>query len=134
MNRAILTKLLALSAVTGVRSMAGLAALASARGGPAKPALLVVAATEMFADKSPSIGNRIDPLPLGARALIGGAIGVLVAREAGERVVLGAVLGATTAVVATQIAYDVRRRLPVPSAAGGLLEDALVVAVASRYA
>ena len=98
MNRATLTKLLALSAVTGARSMAGLAALASARGGATKPALLLVAATEMFADKSPSIGNRIDPLPLGGRALIGAAVGVLVAREAGEPVVLGAVLGATTAV------------------------------------
>jgi uncharacterized membrane protein len=134
MKRATLTKVLALASVTGMRSMAGLAALAGARGGPAKSAIMLVAGAEMFADKTPFIGNRIDPLPLGGRALMGAVVGAWVAHEAGDRVALGGVLGAATAVVATRVAYDVRRHLRIPSAAGGLLEDALVVAVASRYA
>ena len=134
MTRDTLTRVVALATVTGVRSMAGLAALAAARGGAARSAMMLVAGAEMVADKTPFIGNRIDPLPLGGRALMGATVGALVAHEARENVALGGVLGAATAVVATRIAYDVRRHLRVPNAAGGLLEDALVVAVAARYA
>jgi uncharacterized membrane protein len=134
MTRATMTKVLALATVTGVRSMAGLGALAAARGGAAKSAMMLAVGAEMLADKTPFIGNRIDPLPLGGRALMGAVVGAWVAHEAGENATLGGVLGAATAVVATRVAYDVRRHLRVPNAAGGLLEDALVVAVASRYA
>ena len=37
------------------------------------------------------------------------------------------------ALAVAHIAYYARQRLPLPSTAGGLLEDAIVVAVASRY-
>ena len=134
MKRATVTKVLALATVTGVRSMAGVTALAAARRGPVKSAMMLAVGAEMLADKTPFIGNRIDPLPLGGRALMGAVVGAWVAHEAGENAALGGVLGAATAIIATRVAYDVRRHLRIPNAAGGVLEDALVVAVAARYA
>ncbi len=132
MNTHTLKRIVALGALTGMRSLAGLATLASAQRGVGRPAMALAAATEMIADKTPWIGARIDPLPLAARAIIGGSVGALIAGQHDDNVLLGGVLGAATAVVAAHVAYHVRKRLP-SGVPGGLIEDGLVIALASRY-
>lgn len=126
-------RIVVLAGMTGVRSMAGAATLAAARPGPATWVLLAAAIGEVIADKTPWVGNRTDALPLAGRAVIGGILGALVAADHDDDVVRGAALGAVTAVAAAQVAFYARTHL-VPGAAGGLIEDALVLALASRVA
>jgi uncharacterized membrane protein len=133
MNEGTLRKIVALGALTGLRSMAGLATLASVRRGIAGPVMALAAASEMIADKTSLVGDRIDPLPLAGRTLLGASVGAFIAAEGEQNVLLGGILGAGTALIAAHLAYHARKRLPVPPVAGGLLEDALVIAVASRY-
>ena len=134
MSGGTLTKIVALGALTGMRSMAGAATLAFAHRAVARPVMALAAAGEMIADKTPVVGNRIDPVPLAGRAMMGAAVGVLIAREREENALLGATLGGATALCVAHLAYHVRRRLPLSSIAGGLLEDSLVIAIASRFA
>ena len=75
MNTSALTKITALGALTGLRTAAGLAALAWAHGGNARRVMVVAAAVEMIADKTSLVGNRIDTVPLAARAAIGAGVG-----------------------------------------------------------
>ncbi len=131
MNADILKRIVALGALSGMRSLAGVATFVSERRGVARVAMSLAAATEMIADKTPWVGDRIDPLPLSARAIMGGSLGALIANEQDANVLLGGVVGAATAVVAAHLAYHVRKRLP-SGVAGGLIEDALVIALASR--
>jgi uncharacterized membrane protein len=134
MTRAAMLKTVALGALTGVRSMAGLTTLAASRGGAARTVLTVVALGEMVADKTPWIGNRTDAVPLAGRAFMGAAVGALVAVEQDQNEALGALVGAATAVAAAHLAYHVRTRLLPRGAMGGAVEDAFVLAVGSRYA
>jgi uncharacterized membrane protein len=128
MTQATLSRIVGLGALTGMRSMAGLAALAQTRSGAARPVMTLLAAGEMLADKTSLIGNRIDPLPLGGRALMGAVVGAVVAGENEENPLMGGVIGAATALVATHLAFRLRRRLPFSSPANGLVEDAVVMA------
>ena len=127
-------KTLALGALTGMRSFAGAAALAAERGGPLAGLIGLVAGGEMIADKTSLVGNRIDAAPLAGRAVIGAVVGGLVAHEEDANVVFGALLGASTAVVVAHLAFQARRRVPLPNVAAGLAEDALVVALGSAVA
>jgi uncharacterized membrane protein len=127
MNRAALTDILALGALTGMRSMAGPATLAFRQGGPLRSIAGVLAAGEMVLDKAPFIGDRIERAPLLGRAAMGALAGGLIAKKAGPHVYAGAALGAAAAVAMAHIAFRARRGLPVPGIVGGLLEDALVV-------
>jgi uncharacterized membrane protein len=79
MNAAALNATLTLGAITGVRSMAGPAALAARYDGPIKNVVAVLAAGEMIADKTSLVGNRIDPIPLAGRAVAGALVGGLIA-------------------------------------------------------
>lgn len=134
MNAGTLKKIVALGALTGMRSMAGLATLAVSRRGLAKPVMAVAAAGEMIADKTSFVGDRIDPLPLAGRAVIGAGLGALVASEQHENSLLGATVGAATAIVVAHLAYHTRRRLPLSAVGAGLVEDSLAIGIASRYA
>ena len=134
MTESTLKRIVALGALTGMRSMAGPATLAFARRSASRPVMALLAAGEMVADKTPFVGNRIDPLPLAGRAVLGAVVGGLVAGEQRGNVLLGGVIGAATALAAAHLAYQARKRLPLPSAAAGLLEDALVLALARRAA
>ena len=134
MTESTLERIVALGALTGMRSMAGPATLAFARRSASRPVMALLAAGEMVADKTPFVGNRIDPLPLAGRAVLGAVVGALVAREQRGNVLLGGVIGAATALAAAHLAYQARKRLPLPPTAAGLLEDALVLALARRAA
>ncbi|HEX7020068.1 MAG TPA: hypothetical protein VF159_08670 [Gemmatimonadaceae bacterium] len=126
--------MLALTAITGMRSTAGVAALAAQRGGFARGATAVMALGELIADKTAVVGNRTDAGPQAARALMGALIGGLVAREDGEPAWLGALVGAGTAVAATHLTYHWRTRGPLPVTLAGFMEDAVVIGVGTRYA
>ena len=133
MNRTAVYRTLALAGITGMRAMAGPAALARARGGLLMQVLTPMAAGEMVADKTPYVGNRIDPLPLAGRAVLGAVVGGVVASEEGGSPLAGGLVGAAAAVAAAHLAFQVRKRLAGSSPVAGLIEDALVVAVAVRY-
>ena len=134
MNEHTLRQIVALGTVTGMRSMAGLATLSLPQRGFTRLIMALAATGEMIGDKMPFIGDRIDPLPLAGRAILGTGVGVLIAREQDQNALLGGVLGAATALLVAHLAYYARKRLPLSTVAAGLLEDALVVGIASRYA
>jgi hypothetical protein len=134
MNSGTLKQIVVLGALSGMRSMAGLATLASVRPGVARPLMTLAAAGEMIADKTPWVGNRIEALPLTGRAITGATVGAWIAREQDQSAWVGAMLGAAAALVAAHLAYHGRKRLPLSSVAGGLIEDSLVISIASRYA
>jgi uncharacterized membrane protein len=134
MNQSALGRTLALGAITGMRSTAGAATLAFEHGGAVGNAFGLLAAGEMMADKMPFIGDRIDPGPLAARALMGAAVGAAVAYEERDNLLIGGLIGAATAVAVAHIAFHARRRLPVSSPVGGAIEDALVMGLAAGAA
>ena len=131
MTQTTIRKILAIGAATGMRSMAGVAALSLARKGRLMP---VLALGEMALDKTPVVGDRVDALPLAGRALMGALAGVVIAREHGDNAAVGGLLGAATAIVMTHVAYQVRKRLPLTTVSSGLVEDAIVVAMVAPYA
>jgi len=132
MNEGTLTTIVAFGALTGMRSMAGLAASAVTHPGVVRSVMALALAGEMIADKTSWVGDRIGPLPLAGRALIGAGLGAAIADEQDQNALLGGVVGAATALLAAHLAYQARSRLPFSSVTSGLLEDSLVIAVASR--
>jgi len=129
-----LWRIVALGAATGIRSMSGLAALAMTRPGTARQVSGLALAAEMVADKTSLLGDRVDPLPLAGRAVLGAVVGAVVARrQAPHHVIAGMACGAASAVIAAHLAYQVRTRLPVSNVAAGLLEDSVVLLVGHRY-
>ena len=132
MKHGTVKQIVALGMLTGIRAMAGLATLSS-RHRIATKTLALAAAGETVADKTPWVGNRTEPAPLAGRVVIGAGIGAMIAAEYNDNRLLGALLGAATALLATHLAFQVRKRLPLSSTAGGLLEDGVVIAIAARY-
>jgi uncharacterized membrane protein len=131
MTRTALADIIRLGTVTGMRSMAGPAAL-SMRGSSAwKRIVPLLAVGEMVADKTSFVGDRTDPLPLAGRALMGALVGGTVARDHRGSVIAGGLIGAMTAVVAAHLAYRIRTRMPTSSPLGGVIEDAFVIGLAS---
>jgi uncharacterized membrane protein len=134
MNAAALNATLALGAITGMRSMAGPAALAARYGGAIRNVVAVLAAGEMVVDKTSFVGNRIDPIPLAGRAVAGALIGGVIARQEHGHIVLGAATGAAAAIIAAHVAFRLRQRLPFSNAVNGLVEDTIVTGIAALYA
>lgn len=127
MNSASMYETLALATATGMRSMAGPAALAVQQGGTLGRVLPLMAAGEMLVDKTSFVGDRIDPLPLTGRALMGAIVGAVVARRHGQPRVPAALVGAGIAIAAAHLAYHARKRAPGPAMLAGAAEDAIVV-------
>jgi uncharacterized membrane protein len=134
MNQAALGRTLALGAITGMRSTAGAATLAYEHGGAVSQVVGLLAAGELIADKTPFIGDRIDPGPLAARALLGAAVGAAVAYEERDNLLLGGLIGAATAIAVAHLAFHARRRLPLSNPLAGALEDAVVFGLAAGAA
>ena len=134
MRTPVVHEALVLGALTGMRSMAGPAVLAWRRGGIWPRLVSTLAAGEMGVDKTSIVGDRTDAVPLTGRAVMGAAVGGLIAGQARENVVWGALIGAAAAVAMAHVAWHARRRLPLSQVSGGLLEDAIVVAAGAWYA
>lgn len=129
MTNASLCETLALATATGMRSMAGPAALAIRQGGLIGRAVPLMAAGEMIADKTPFVGDRIDPLPLAGRAVLGAIVGVVVARRHGQAAAPAALLGAAVAIGAAYLAHAARTRVPGSAMLSGAAEDAIVLSL-----
>jgi uncharacterized membrane protein len=88
---------------------------------------------EIIFDKLPVTPPRISPGPLAARAVSGAVCGATICKVAHERVDVGALVGAGAAVSAAFLAYYLRqglgRRLPVPDAVLGGIEDSAAYAI-----
>lgn len=134
MTTAALNDTLVLGALTGMRSMAGPAALAFPHGGFLRAITGVLSAGELAADKTAMVGDRVDTVPLIGRAMMGALVGGAIASESDGNMVVGGLVGATAAVVAAHVAYRIRRSLPMSPVIGGLLEDAVVLGIGARYA
>lgn len=142
-----------LGAVTGMRSMTGVAMAAREladrpdgwiqrrRQGPLEAwlakdvvaaGLTVAAAGELLVDKLPGTQDRIASGSLVGRGLIGGLVGALAARE--DAPLLGAAVGAAAAVAASYGAWFLRREVArvtfLPDPAIALAEDALAISAA----
>jgi uncharacterized membrane protein len=131
MNASALTATLTLGAMSGIRVTGGPAALAAQDGGLLREVIALLVAGEMIVDKTSFVGNRIDPLPLAGRALMGALVGSVIARQKRTNIILGAASGATAAIVAAHVAFRLRQRLPFSNAVNGLLEDGVVIGVAA---
>lgn len=139
----------ALGALTGIRSLSGLAVLAarSLAAGPqpgagwaeralARPGATALAALlelgEMIADKTSWPPPRIAPVSLAGRALLGAACGAAQARRWRGPAAAAAALAGATAVASAIAAYRLREgtaaHLRVPTAVLGAVEDLLVAA------
>jgi uncharacterized membrane protein len=134
MNTATLSQTIALGTITGMRSMAGPAALARRYGGIWRPLMAVMAAGEMIADKTSLVPDRTEALPLAGRAMMGALVGGVIAHEEDGNVLLGSLIGASTAVVAAHLAYHARKGLPISGALAGTIEDAFVMAISALAA
>ncbi|MFN8531626.1 MAG: hypothetical protein U0670_23730 [Anaerolineae bacterium] len=140
-----------LGAVTGLRSVAGLAAyidhasrLPEANGNASLPDIVrsrdaarlvrAMQVGEVVMDKLPFIPARTSTFPLLGRAVFGGVVGALAYHEDGKT---GAFFGALMAVVGSVLGYRVRKALReeygIPDLVLAAVEDAVTVTVA-RYA
>ena len=134
MNAATLSETVILGALSGMRSMSGAAALGLRRGGTMQGATTAMAVAEMLADKTPFVGNRIDPLPLAGRALMGAIVGGVIARDHHTSLFAGSLIGAAAAVIAAHAAFRLRTRVPLSNISAGLIEDAVILGVTSLFA
>jgi len=129
-TRETLLPLALLSAASGARTMAGVAAVSP------RKATAALAAAEAIGDKVPSAPNRTEPGPVLGRMAAGALIGVLVARRTGMDPRAAAAIGAITAFASTHATYRMRRALMarMPALGAALVEDALVAGVAAAGA
>ncbi len=148
----VLANSVALGALTGLRSVAASALLshelADARdrqpsGGladllatpTASRVLALLASGEMLADKTSLVGDRVSPIPLTGRAIMGSLTAAAFAGSQRRPVLLPAVLGAAAAIATAYAAFHLRRlaaeHFEVPDRVLGMVEDAVVIA-ASR--
>jgi uncharacterized membrane protein len=100
----------ACGAISGIRSMAGPAAVANSVLYPrAVWVVRALALSEMAADKLPSMPARTEPLPLGGRIVLGGVSAALAVPYSSRRgkVAFG-LLGAVTAWASSWVFYRLR--------------------------
>lgn len=136
-----------LGAVTGVRSMMGLAffsehanedheknnpALTLLKMPQAAPIIKLMAAGEVVIDKMPFAPARTDAGPLIGRAVLGALAGAAISKD---KWVQGGIVGALGAVAAAYLAYHLRKMLHddrhIPNVVLGMVEDAVVLKVAN---
>ncbi len=141
-----------LGAATGLRSFTGLAMASRELG--RRPAGEVdalrawltgdvvayavsgLAIAEIVADKLPDVPDRIDPVPLAGRGVLGATVGAIAGGE--DHWVAGAVIGAIAAVTSAWIGWAVRKEagwatgLPDPVLA--IVEDAVAIGAAKGAA
>lgn len=92
--------------------------------------LAVLAGGEVIADKLPFVPARIKPGPLAVRAISGAMCGAAITSAKQRSTLLGAFIGACTAIASTYGAYYLRQsageRSGIPDPVLALVEDALV--------
>lgn len=124
--------------IAGLRSVSAPAAVSNALteeyalAAQLAPALRLLAAGEMLADKLPLMPKRTAPLPLFGRALLGAVAGAAVAFAYRRHLLVGALLAGGAAILSSYLGLALRssaaKRLGLPDLLVALTEDALVVA------
>lgn len=136
MNTQAVMSSIKLGMLGGVRSMAPMAAMATARGRPAwvRRLLRMGTLTEFALDKVDSTPDRTMILSVAGKTLVGAWLGRNAARAFGQRGTLGAFLGGLSALVALPASFSARKRLQrvFPTAVAGAIEDAFVLALSRR--
>lgn len=92
--------------------------------------LKVLAVSEMIADKTSFIPNRISPAPLIGRAISGALCGASLCTTQKESSKVGAISGGLAAVASAYSVYHLRKRLGeegIPDVLLGIIEDAVVI-------
>jgi uncharacterized membrane protein len=137
----LLGHVIVLGAVTGMRSMLGLALLV-VLGGPdlgwlsqvwARIVLVLAAAFEIVNDKLPKTPSRLATVPFIARLVLGGVCGALLMWRGHAAIWMGAGLGALSAAGGAVLGNRVRaylvRKSGWPDPWFGALEDAVAIAL-----
>lgn len=136
MNTQAVMSSIGIGMLGGVRSMAPMAALATARGRPGwvQKLLRMGTLTEFALDKVDSTPDRTMILSVAGKTLIGAWLGRSAARSFGQRGRLGAVLGGLSALIALPASFSARKRLQriFPTAVAGAIEDAFVLTLSRR--
>ena len=149
-QRSSLVSALALGVVAGMRSQMPLAILSWKFRGMAEdgknevlsalvrkawfaPALTTLAVGELIGDKLPMTPSRLDTGPLLGRLLFGGLAGGAAAHQFGQRSGVGALAGASGALMGSVAGYYARRTIVkasgVPDPVVAIAEDALALGV-----
>jgi uncharacterized membrane protein len=147
----LMLKAAGLGAMTGVRSISGLAQLVrygkkhpdKFRGNfawmtsePTRGLVPLLALGEMAADKLPFIPNRTSLLPLLARIGWGAVVGAALYSSQREEPLEGAIVGGAVAGVSTFVVFYLRqginKGLRIPNPLVGLLEDVAIVTAGPR--
>jgi uncharacterized membrane protein len=134
-----------LAAITGMRSMSGIATVAlddelRATGAASifnskkvKSVVQLMALGELIYDKLPSATNRTDLLPLAARTVFGAFVGATVYSSGKKPWLIGALLGAGSAFACAKVTYEARKLLTkqgnLPDFAVAVAEDLVVIGV-----
>lgn len=130
-------RILALGAITGMRTMLGPALVAQEASRTVKLLLRALSAGELVGDKLPRMQSRLAPGQLFGRMVAGGAVGYVLCRRAQQSPWLGTALGAGAAFAGAQGGYHARKalgeRLHIPDAAVAVAEDAFAVAVGGHF-
>lgn len=141
-----------LGAVTGLRSMTGLAMasheLSERPAGeidglrrwlasdPVAIALSALAIGELIVDKLPEVPDRIDLAPLAGRGVMGALVGAVAGGE--DQWIAGAMVGAVAAVAAAWVGWSVRKEAGwatgFPDPVLAVVEDAVAIAGAREAA
>jgi len=134
----IYTRIFALGAVCGLRTMLGPALLAGQSSRTAQAVFGLLAVGEFVGDKMPGTPSRLQPLGLAGRTLSGAGVGYVLCRRAGQLPWLGTALGAGAALAGAFGGYHARKALGetlhIPDAVVAVGEDALAVGVGRRFA
>jgi uncharacterized membrane protein len=125
-SRETLIPLALLSAASGARTFAGVAAVS-----PRSP-VPVLAAGELIYDKVPTVPSRLEPALLFGRIAAGALVGVVVGGRTRRSRARSAVVGGLVALASAHATYRMRRALSkrLPAVAAALIEDAFVVGAA----
>ena|SRR5947209_9440609 len=150
MNATTLARSSALGAASGIRSMTAIAAVsrAAASGRWAlerspldflgdqrvSVGLVVMAAGEILADKTPFVPKRTQPVVWLWRSFMGGAVGAAASINDDDPMWAGALTGAGAAAVSTYVAYRLRmalQRLGLPNVTAGAVGDVKAVVLSA---
>lgn len=114
--------------IAGVSAIAGSrASLGPALVWPGNKVLTYMAAGEVYVDKLPGVGDRIQPNGLIGRGIAGAITGLAVSKKRKQKAWAGALIGAAAAVAAAYVTWYARKQLVkhtgLPDPVAGLLED-----------
>ena len=118
-----------LGASSGIRTFSAVGALALHGRLPARPAWIAAAAGELAFDKVPGVPARVEPLGIVARLSTGAISGH--SADGRRGMIAGAAAAMGTAFAGYRARTMLARRLPVPDAVVGAVEDAVALCCAA---